>query len=126
MTALTSEQKAAGREHRAHWRELLDRLNEEFPVTTDSCSAHITWFRHDCNGRGSQALFLHQSYCPSPCGTFVFYYRYGRCARCGFSVRTEGDFDLAADCPMEKGAVLHASYELSAVRPDQGAAQASS
>lgn len=108
MTPLTSEQKVAGKAFRAHWRELLAQLNREFPVTTDSCSAHVGWYRHDCPGRGSQALFLRQSYCPSPDGLFVFYYRYGRCVRCGFSVRTEGDFDLAASCPMEKGAVLHA------------------
>jgi hypothetical protein len=123
MTTLTSEQKEAGREFRSRWLGLLKKLcqadaEDGYPVSR--CSPFTVWFRHTCGERGSQALFLRQQYATDEAGLFAFTYRQAACPHCQLHVRSGGVLALASDSPPEKGAVVHAAYQLRAVHPDQG------
>ncbi len=110
---LTQAQKAAGKAFRAQWCKRLGELAEAFPAAT--CPPFTVWYRHDCKDRGSWALFLRQQYAPSPDGLFAFIYRHSTCPHCRFEVRSTGMLVPAEGNPPEKGAVIHAHYELSAV-----------
>jgi hypothetical protein len=128
---LTPAERAAGRAFRTAGRWLLAAREAEYPARSH-CPAFMVWFRHDCAGRGSWALFLHQHYLESPAyfpgirtevlpGRFVFTWREAVCPRCKMSVRsTDGILLLGGDCLLEKGAASHAADELRAFHSGQG------
>lgn len=101
MTTLTSEQKNTGRRFRDEWHERLRAL----PPVKARCLPYHVWYRHECPGRGSQALRLRQHY--ARCDVFVFYWREGTCLRCELSVRSSGSLELYSDDFPEKGSVEH-------------------
>lgn len=90
MSALTAEEKAAGRVFREAQQAALEALNVSDP-TDYTPPNFLSIYRHNCAKRNgvSTALNLHEVYVLSEDGRFAWIFKEGRCGSCHQTARSK-------------------------------------